>query len=916
MQATGYDDATAEGIYGVLDAAGADGVNHPAAGILPQYTRARRLLLSRKLLRLQQSDDVGTSTAIAARFLLPPAAPASVDELPELLHKPCADAPAGSSYLPLRRELLRRRFAGLHASVEDSILQRMATESMQRAMSAFREEQEVFHGGDSDASSQESQLDDVPHMSPARHAKARAAGWGVPPHMYDWSVAGRLGVVRSSGHGAGRRNRSDSALLPAQVTGQLSAASPAPGPGGAFSAAAGSGGATSAFGGVRGGGDSTQQASDMPTVDLEGLLARRYAGVTALAFAPCGGASMALSSNGAQVLQASARTTATMTHVTAVFSSVRGLLTFVSVPVGGGGGAAQGAHGRAQPRSRSQSEASSALEEGDVFGSMLSLGQASAAGVEGSSAFDSAAGSAGGATANRKQGHAADSDSDDEQLSSMTPKVWSTVAAHTSVITALDWSRDGSSLLSVGLDRAVRLWRVQPAADDKAGTGQVQQLRSIYRAELLTHAAFFPLNANMAVVAGITHVKPVASGPPGAGGGGKRSGFGAFFSSLGSSSATSAETQAAGGSRGDAAALGESGDTALQVTDKLYGVLLVLNLSTGKVAQTVPLPWPATCLTFAESGMQLFVGDLSGRVHVSTVPLDIKAQLQCPLGPLRCIVDLPALVATGGLGGTAGSALGSSNLFRAASSSALQLPCRVSHVGHLWRAVQRSAALMSRNHARSARSAGKFRAPQPLHGSCFFSLVHKPFDSNLRAPVLLACTDEGALLALSLHAAPPQVMQRLQQPKDKHETRPAGPLQAGSTAHASRSFRGASSTAAATHLPHANRPVGLLSQGGGSSSLVYAYVQPGYVGKRPRGDDCIFTCLAPCSGSDVLAAGTVGGEGMLLDPHARTITRTYVANLLAHACGVTCVAWGAGEQLVGTADSSGAVVMWRHPTPS
>lgn len=889
----------------MLDAAGSDGVNHPAASILPQYTRARRLLLSRKLLRCTGGGEA--PAAIAARFLLPPVVPASVHELPKLLHRPSVDAPAGSSYLALRRALLSRRFAGLHASVEDSILQRMATESMQRAMSAFREEQEVFHGDDTDGSdSSASATGDLVRSSQAAAASRRKSSrWGVPAHMYQWTVAGRMGAVRSSTNASQKRHRSDSALLPAGAAGALSSPAAGPGAAGAFAAAVGSSGAAaSAFGGVRGGGNSTQDAEDMPTVALESLLARRYAGVTALAFRPASGsAAMTHSAGGMHVMQTSARNHASISEAIAVFGSVRGALTFVGVPHES---AAAGTQPAAARRRRADSAAPEPTDS-DVFGGMFSLGDDAPAAGGGASAFDSAAGAdagrgrqSGGASAHDGRGVSANSggsDSDDEQHTSMTPRVWSTVAAHTAVVTDVDWSRDGSSLLSVGLDRCLRLWRVQAPGSDQPGI--VQQLRAVYRPELLTHVAFFPLNGNMAVVAGVSSSKPATAGsaqPP------PKSGLGAFFSSLGSNKGSS---KAGDTQHPDTAGGTDVGDASLQVTDKLYGVLQVLNLSTGKVVQTVSLPWPVTCMTFAESGMQLFVGDLSGKLHVCGVPLDMRAQLQLPLSPLRCVADLQALMATGGLGGTAGSALGNVGLFKSAAAAGLQGPCRVSHVGHLWRPVQRSTALLARNAARAC-STGKPRSVQPLHGNCFFQLVHKPFDSHLRVPMLLASTDEGALLALALQTAPPQALLRLQAPAERRTGGGAAGAAPGAPA---RSFRGASSSAAASAA--AGSPAG-LSAGGGSSGLVYAYVQPAYCSKRPRGDDCIFTCLAPCSDSDVLAAGTAGGEGMLLDPHARTITRTYVANLLAHSKEVTCVAWGSQERLVGTADATGAVVFWRH----
>ena len=874
----------------MLDAAGNDGINHPAASILPQYTRARRLLLSRKLLRCSGNSDEARATA--ARFLLPPAVQSDVHTLSHVLRCPSVDSAPGSSYLALRRALLARRFAGLHASVEDGILQRMATESMQRAMSAFREEQEVFHGDDDDSSASSASGERAPQAA----VRARASRWGVPSHMYQWSVAGRVGTVRTTGGTVQRRNRSESAMLPAGVGPggtALSSPTPGPGPGGAFAAAAGStSAASSAFGGVRGGGDSTQDAADLPTVSLEELLARRYAGVTALAFQPgSGAASMSLSASGAQILRAHSESA--VAEATAVFGSVRGALTFVSVPHAPPAPAAKPGT-QARNRVASISPPSS---DGDLFGGMLSLGEPAGAATGSASAFDAAAGSAGGA---HTAAAGRDSDSDEEAHTSMTPRVWSTVAAHTSVVTAVDWSRDGGSLLSVGLDRCLRLWRVQAPTGEQPGS--VQQLRSVYRPELLTHAAFFPLNGNMAVVAGVSATRPADTG---AAAHKSTSSLGAFFSSLGGAKSPPSVQQVQEGhsSRGDSA---DAGDSALQVTDRLFGVLHVVNLSTGKVAQTVTLPWPATCLAFAESGMQLFVGDLSGKLHVASVPLDMRAQLATPLGPLRAIADLPALVATGGLGGAAGSALGTNSIFKVAAKAGLQLPCRVSHIGQLWRPVQRSAALLARNGAR-ARTAGKPRSAQPLHGNCFFQLVHKPFDSQLRSPVLLASTDEGALLAMSLAATPPQAMLRLQAPTDRKPASTAAG--AGASSPPSRSFRGASSSAAASA---AAASTNALAAGSGSSGIVYAYVQGGYASKRPRSDDCIFTCLAPCRESDVLGAGTAGGEGMLLDPHARTITRTYVANLLAHSREVTCIAWGSHERLVGTADATGAVVFWRH----
>ena len=491
----------------------------------------------------------------------------------------------------------------------------------------------------------------------------------------------------------------------------------------------------------------------------------------------------------------------------------------------------------------------------------------------------------------------------------VAPRVWATVAAHTAAITAFHWAPSGDFLVTAGLDRCLRLWQVTPPTAQDSHSGSVHQLRSIYRSELLTAVSFFPLNANLVVTAGVTTTRPA----PSSGEGGGAAARGGRLASL-----WAAWRQEAAEGQGDSQE-GVAADTDVPVDTRVWGVLHVLNVSTGQVVQSLSMDWPITTLAFAQSGMQLFYADLAGGLHCCNVPLDLRQQQQHPLSPPRVIASVPALVAHGP--GVAGSALGAGasglhTLFSADAPGAMRTgPCRVADIGQLWRVKSRSEALLGRNAARAARRRrGRAGGPLPFHGSFLTHLTHKAFDSRYRCGLLITCSDEGALLALQVGGTPPHVVQRALTGGGDAPKRHAGAKKAtqtfqGAAAHAdARIGKGAKGSSRAGALPP-------LPSAGTSSGPQYAYVASRFADKRPRGDDAVFTCVQPCSGHDVLGLGTASGECVVLDPHAKTITRTYVANLLAHAADVTACSWSRGEDVFVSADASGAVVFWRQLNP-
>eukprot|EP01027_Heterolobosea_sp_BB2_P019216 GEZU01026997.1.p1 GENE.GEZU01026997.1~~GEZU01026997.1.p1 ORF type:complete len:520 (+),score=79.12 GEZU01026997.1:508-2067(+) len=139
------------------------------------------------------------------------------------------------------------------------------------------------------------------------------------------------------------------------------------------------------------------------------------------------------------------------------------------------------------------------------------------------------------------------------------PKVQLNLVGHTKAITDFDWSLSNEYILSVSLDRTIRVW----------DTSNAKCLRIIYQDEPGTCVRFLPRTNNNIFIVG--------------------------------------------------SATDSSVDASATITSCLTansGHLKVFNLSTGKECQTIKFKEAITCLTFTETGDILFAGTSKGDIYV------------------------------------------------------------------------------------------------------------------------------------------------------------------------------------------------------------------------------------------------------------------------------------------------------------
>jgi len=104
--------------------------------------------------------------------------------------------------------------------------------------------------------------------------------------------------------------------------------------------------------------------------------------------------------------------------------------------------------------------------------------------------------------------------------------------------------------------------------------------------------------------------------------------------------------------------------------------------------------------------------------------------------------------------------------------------------------------------------------------------------------------------------------------------------------------------------------------GAGSSGGVRGVVEVS--GARARKADALVvgpvgSASASGAGSDVVLVGGPDGDAAVVDPYAKTAAGSVVARLRGHVRGVTAVAWAGDDGRLATGDEGGAVVLWEHP---
>lgn len=92
--------------------------------------------------------------------------------------------------------------------------------------------------------------------------------------------------------------------------------------------------------------------------------------------------------------------------------------------------------------------------------------------------------------------------------------------------------------------------------------------------------------------------------------------------------------------------------------------------------------------------------------------------------------------------------------------------------------------------------------------------------------------------------------------------------------------------------------------------MVRLYSISNLLGCAPYKVRMCIVCSSPCRRSDCVAISTFGRDVQIIDPHAKTISMTFVATLLGHSGTVVQQAWNNSETCLVSADQSGQIMVW------
>eukprot|EP01138_Halocafeteria_seosinensis_P007240 gb/GECG01007403.1/.p1 GENE.gb/GECG01007403.1/~~gb/GECG01007403.1/.p1 ORF type:complete len:733 (+),score=73.31 gb/GECG01007403.1/:1-2199(+) len=207
-------------------------------------------------------------------------------------------------------------------------------------------------------------------------------------------------------------------------------------------------------------------------------------------------------------------------------------------------------------------------------------------------------------------------------------------------------------------------------------------------------------------------------------------------------------------------------------------------------------------------------------------------------------------------------------------------------IGELKRFIHVSAPLNSPLASRASQS--RFSLRQNRHtvlstlSSPVIRLCYKPYDTSFRCPILVCVDKTGEVFALKLSSTVNAMQSSM--------------AQVGS--HPSYSLRETAPARRSRSKPQFQSATRIMAK-------FEHYLKP-----RVRSVGMKLSLCSPCRRSDCVAISTFGRDIQIIDPHAKTISMTFVATLLGHSGTVVQQAWNNSETCLVTADQSGQVVIW------